>query len=169
MGGNGTLAFLYLQPCPAQVNSVDVPFDPSVAPEGPHDLTVLVSDAAGNTTTILDHQVIIDNSGAYTTLLTRGACNGTSCDDHAQLIQTSKQPSSFTRDLGNSGLTLIGRLLDHTGAPIKGAELQLFYEPSAAGAAVRALASVSTDDATRPPGIDVFQSRDNRRDPPCEG
>lgn len=131
---NGTPAFLYLQPCPAQVNSVDVPFDPSVAPEGPHDLTVLVSDAAGNTTTILDHQVIVDNSGAYTTLLTRGACNGMSCDDHAQLIQTSKQPSSFTRHLGNSGLTLTGRLLDHTGAPIKGAELQLLYQPSELGA-----------------------------------
>lgn len=143
---NGTPAFLYLQPCPAQVNSVDVPFDPSVAPEGPHDLTVLVSDAAGNTTTILDHQVIVDNSGAYTTLLTRGACNGMSCDDHAQLIQTSKQPASFTRHLGNSGLTLTGRLLDHTGAPIKGAVLQLLYEPSAAGAAIRALASVSTDE-----------------------
>jgi hypothetical protein len=143
---DGTAAFLYLQPCPSQVNSVDVPFDPSVAPEGPQELTVLISDAAGNTTTILDHQVIVDNSGAYTTLLRRGACNGISCDDHAQLMQTSKQRASFTRHLSNSGLTLTGRLLDHTGAPIKGAELQLLYQPTEAGAAIRTLASVSTDE-----------------------
>ena len=142
---DGTAAFIYLQPCPSQVNSVDVPFDPSVAPEGPHDLKVLISDAAGNTTTILDHQVVVDNSGAYTTLLTRGACNGTSCDDHAQLIQTSKQRASFTRHLSRSGLTLTGRLVDHTGAPIKGAQVQLLEQPSNPGASMTGAGSVSTD------------------------
>jgi len=142
---DGTAAFLYLQPCPAQLNSVDVPFDPTVAPDGPHDLKVLVSDAAGNTTTILDHQVIVDNSGAYTTLLTRGACNGTSCDDHAQLIQTSKQRASFTRHLSRSGLTMTGRLADHTGAPIKGAQVQLLEQPSNPGASMKAAGIVSTD------------------------
>ncbi len=142
---DGTAAFVYLQPCPSQVNSVDVPFDPSVAPDGPHDLKVLVSDAAGNTTTILDHQVIVDNSGAYTTLLTRGACNGTSCDDHAQLIQTSNQRPGFTRHLSRSGLTLTGRLVDHTGAPITGAQVQLLYQASEAGASMRQVGSVSTD------------------------
>jgi hypothetical protein len=142
---DGTAAFVYLQPCPSQVNSVDVPFEPSVAPEGPHDLKVLVSDAAGNTTTILDHQVIVDNSGAYTTLLTRGACNGTSCDDHAQLTQTSNQRAGFTRHLSRSGLTLTGRLADHTGAPITGAQVQLLYQASEAGASIRQVGSVSTD------------------------
>jgi len=142
---DGTSAFLYLQPCPPQVNSVDVPFDPTMAPDGPHDLKVLVSDAAGNTTTILDHQVIVDNSGAYTTLLRRGACNGTSCDDHAQLIQTSKQRASFTRHLSRSGLTLTGRLVDHTGAPITGAQVQLLEQPSNPGASMTGAGSVSTD------------------------
>jgi len=142
---DSTAAFVYLQPCPSQVNSVDVPFDPSVAPDGPHDLKVLVSDAAGNTTTILDHQVIVDNSGAYTTLLTRGACNGTSCDDHAQLIQTSNQRAGFTRHLSRSGLTLTGRLIDHTGAPITGAQVQLLYQASEAGASMRQVGDVSTD------------------------
>jgi hypothetical protein len=142
---DGTAAFVYLQPCPAQVNSVDVPFDPSSAPDGPHDLKVLVSDAAQNTTTILDHPVIVDNSGAYTTLITRGACNGTSCDDHAQLVATSTLRAGFTRHLSRSGVTLSGRLVDHTGAPIKGAEIQLLYRANNAGAAMRKLTSVSTD------------------------
>ena len=142
---DGTAAFVYLQPCPSQVNSVDVPFDPAPVPDGPHDLKVLVSDAGANTTTILDHQVIVDNSGAYTTLLKRGQCNGTTCDDHAQLTQTSNQRAGFTRHLSRSGLTLTGRLADHTGAPITGAQVQLLYQASEAGASIRQVASVSTD------------------------
>lgn len=142
---DGTAAFLYLQPCPSQVDSVDVPFDPTVASDGPHDLQVLITDAAGNTTTILDHQVIVDNSGAYTTLLTRGACNGTGCDDHAQLVQTTKQRPGFTSHYSRSGLTLTGRLVDHTGAPITGAQVQLLEQPSAAGAVMKVAGVVSTD------------------------
>ena len=42
---DGTAAFLYLQPCPSQVNSVEVPFEPSATSQGPHDLKVLISDA----------------------------------------------------------------------------------------------------------------------------
>jgi hypothetical protein len=142
---DGTAAFVYLQPCPAQVNSVDVPFDPSLVPDGPHDLKVLVSGAAGNTTTILDHQVIVDNSGAYTTLLTRGACNGTSCDDHAQLIQTNRQRAGFTCHYSRSRLTLAGRLLDHAGTPISGGQVQLQEQPSEAGAVLKQVGIVSTD------------------------
>jgi hypothetical protein len=144
---DGTAAFLYLQPCPSQLNSVEVPFDPAVAPEGPHDLKVLVSDAAGNTTTILDHQVVVDNSGAYTTLLTRGACNGTACDDHARLSQNTRQRATFTRHFSRSGLTLAGRLVDHAGAPIKGAQVKLLEQPSEPGAPTREVESVSTDQA----------------------
>lgn len=146
---DGTAAFVYLQPCPSQVNSVDVPFDPSAVSNGPHDLRVLVSDAAQNTTTILDRQVIVDNGGAYTTLLARGQCNGTACDDHAQIVATSKLRATFTRHLSRSGITLTGRLLDHTGAPITGAQVQLLDQPDQSGAAVKAIKSVSTDQGGR--------------------
>jgi hypothetical protein len=142
---DGDAAFLYLQPCPIQVNAADVSFDPSPISDGPHQLRVLVSDAAGGTTTILNHPVIVDNNGAYTTLLARGACNGMSCDDHARLIATSKQRTSFTRHLSRSELTLTGRLVDHTGAPITGAQVQLLYRASEAGASMRQVGSVSTD------------------------
>jgi hypothetical protein len=142
---DGNPAFLYLQPCPAQVNSVDVSFNPALASEGPHDLRVLVSDAAGNTTTILDRQVVIDTSGAYTTLLTRGACNGVSCDDHAQLIPGVRLRASFTRSYRRSALTLTGRLLDHAGAPITGAQVQLLQQPQQAGAAMAQIATATTN------------------------
>jgi hypothetical protein len=142
---DGTAAFLYVQPCPPQVNSVEVPFNPTSVSNGPHELKVLVSDAAGNTTTILDRQVIIDNNGEYTTLLARGACNGTSCDEHARLLASSRQPATFTRHFGHSAVTLTGRLLDHTGAPITGAQVKLFEQAHDAGAPMQEAGTVSTD------------------------
>lgn len=142
---DGNPAFLYLQPCPAQVNSVDVAFNPALAAEGPHELRVLVSDAAGNTTTILDRQVVIDTTGAYTTTLARGACNGSSCDEHAQLIPSTKLHERVTRRYARSALTLEGRLLDHTGAPIGSAQVQLREQTQQTGAALAEIATATTD------------------------
>jgi hypothetical protein len=140
---DGTPAFLYLQPCLTQVNAADVSFEPSTVSNGPHQLRVLVSDAADDTTTILDKQVVIDNNGAYTTLLARGQCNGSTCDDHAQLTATMP-PATFTRRFARSALSLTGRLVDHTGAPITGAEIQLLEQPTYTGAMLKEIASVST-------------------------
>jgi hypothetical protein len=142
---DGAPAFLYLQPCPSQMNGAEVPFDPSTVSNGPHELQVLVSDAAANTTTILDRQVTVNTGGAYTTLLARGQCNGTTCDDHARLVPTSKLRRSLTRHLSRSKLTLTGRLVDHNGAPIKGAQVRLSEQPNAAGAAMREAGNVHTD------------------------
>ncbi len=142
---DGIPAFLHLQPCPAQVNSVDVPFEPGVVPEGPHDLRVLVSDAAGNTTTILDRQVIIDTTGAYTTQLARGQCNGSTCDDHAQLVPGVPLPASFMRRFSRSAVALKGRLVDHTGAAIASAQVLLLQMPQAAGQGTVQVASATTD------------------------
>jgi hypothetical protein len=142
---DGDAAFLYVQPCPAQVNAADVSFDPSAVSDGPHQLRVLVNDAAGDTTTILNRSVVVDNNGAYSTLLVRGACNGTTCDDHARLVSSTKLRASFTRPLGRSSLTLKGSLVDHTGAPISGAQVQLLEQPNEQGAAITEMASVSSD------------------------
>ncbi len=141
---DGTPAFLYLQPCLTQVSAQDVSFDPSTVSDGPHRLRVLVSDAAGDTTTILDRQVVIDNNGAYSTLLARGECNGITCDDHARLIAAAGQPMRFTRRLARSGVSLAGRLVDHAGTPITGAQVQLLEQPACAGAAMRQTASAGT-------------------------
>ena len=126
------------------MNAADVSFDPSAVSDGPHQLRVLVNDAAGDTTTILNHPVVVDNNGAYSTLLARGACNGATCDDHARFLPSTKLRASFTRPLGGS-LTLKGRLVDHTGAPISGAQVQLLEQPNEQGAAIKEMASVSSD------------------------
>ncbi|HEY7961508.1 MAG TPA: hypothetical protein VID29_06260 [Solirubrobacteraceae bacterium] len=59
--GDGLPAFLYTQPCPAAL-SVDVPFDTTGVGDGSHHLIVNVSDAAGNTTPVLDRQIAVANA-----------------------------------------------------------------------------------------------------------
>ena len=57
---DGLPAFLYLQPCPKAVNA-DVGFDSTRVANGTHHLTVTVSDAAGNTATVLDRTIVVEN------------------------------------------------------------------------------------------------------------
>jgi hypothetical protein len=60
---DGLPAFLYTQPCPASL-SVDVPFDTTKLANGSHHLVVSVSDAAGNSTPVLERQVAVANPTA---------------------------------------------------------------------------------------------------------
>jgi hypothetical protein len=60
---DGLPAFLYTQPCPASL-SVDVPLNTTTLSNGSHHLLVSVTDAAGNSTPVVDRQVTIANSGS---------------------------------------------------------------------------------------------------------
>ena len=66
--------FCMCVPCTLEVNDQYLSFNLAKIPDGPHKLTVLVTDAAGNATTAFNREVIVG----------RGACNGT-CDDQAKL------------------------------------------------------------------------------------
>jgi hypothetical protein len=114
---DGLSAFLYLQPCPKTLTG-DVGFDTTRVPNGPHHLVVTISDAAGNTATVLDRNVVIDN-------VERGPCNAT-CDEHAVLrsAQTLRLRRAFTRRYANSNLTLTGQLVGAAG-PVAGAVIEL--------------------------------------------
>ncbi len=48
------------QPCPTET-SVDVPVDTRAFSDGGHDLAVSVTDAAGNTATVLDREITVSN------------------------------------------------------------------------------------------------------------
>jgi hypothetical protein len=138
---NGTYVFLHVLPCPQAVSNVDIPFNTAQIPDGPQQISVLVSDAAGNTTTILNRNVTVENSGQYLirvqreqqeqALAARGTCNA-ECDDHASLRAADAKLTAraFTRRYVHSGLTLKGQLLDHTGSPMKGAVIELHEQAS---------------------------------------
>jgi hypothetical protein len=57
---DGLPAFLYLQPCPSNLN-VDLPFDTTALADGTHHLVVSVTNAAGNSTVALDRKVTLAN------------------------------------------------------------------------------------------------------------
>ena len=57
---DGLPAFLYLQPCLKSLTA-DVGFDSTRVSNGPHHLVVSVSDAAGNTATVLDRSIVVEN------------------------------------------------------------------------------------------------------------
>jgi hypothetical protein len=58
--GTGALMFDYQQPCLTS-EVLDVPVPTQGLPDGPHDLAVTVTDAAGNSSTVLDQAITTSN------------------------------------------------------------------------------------------------------------
>jgi hypothetical protein len=132
---DGLPAFLYLQPCPAQV-SADVGFDTTHVAAGAHHLVVSVIDAAGNAAPVLDRNVTFVNPPPP------GAPNGAGASPQATL-QVSWTGSRRARVMSAYGHrhAAHGRLLAPGGSPIAGAEIEVL--PSGAGAT--AIATPRTD------------------------
>jgi hypothetical protein len=134
---DGRPAFLYVVPCALEVNDQYVSFNLAGIADGPHRLTVLVTDAAGNATTVLDREVIVG----------RGACNGT-CDDQAKLAASdARLLKPITRSYSRSEVRLSGALREPTGSPVTGAQLELLQQPSYTGASMRAIVTTTTNAA----------------------
>ena len=131
---DGRPAFLYVQPCRLEINNQYLSFDLSKIPEGPHKLTVLVTDAAGNATIAFERDVVIG----------RGACNGT-CDDAAQLTASDTALlKPITRHYAQSAITLSGVLHEPSGAYVPGAQLELLQQASYTGAPLVPIAATTT-------------------------
>jgi hypothetical protein len=143
---NGTyykaLNFRWRQPCPQETGvSLEVPTS-SIA-NGQHHLAVDVEDAAGHLSTVYQRTITVENQlaptgtpppstssvpSAGTVAPERGPCNGTPCEEAAQLTATTREPKALTRRLDHSAVTLTGHLVSPTGAPVKGAQVQLLAQ-----------------------------------------
>lgn len=134
---DGRPAFLYTVPCALEVNDQYVFFDMAGISDGPHRLTVLVTDAAGNATTVLNREVVVG----------RGACNGT-CDDQAKLVASDeKLLKPVTRRYSKSGLSLSGVLREPAGTAVPDARLEVLQQPSYTGAPLKVVGSTTTNAA----------------------
>ena len=132
---DGRPAFLYVVPCKLEINDQYVSFNVSQIPEGPHKLTVLVTDAAANATTAFERDVPIG----------RGACNGT-CDDQAQLAASDAALlKPITRHYAQSALTISGVLHEPSGAFVAGAQLELLQQASYTAAPLVPIATTTTN------------------------
>jgi hypothetical protein len=134
---DGRPAFLYVVPCKLEINDQYVTFNLTGIPDGPHKLTVLVTDAAGNKTTAFTREVIVG----------RGACNGT-CLDQAQLaVSNPKMLKPVTRRYARSAIKLSGVLREPTGVPVPGATLELLQQAASIGAPTVPIATTTTNAA----------------------
>jgi hypothetical protein len=153
--GDGLPAFLYLQPCLASV-SADIGFDTTRVSNGSHHLVVSVIDAAGNSSPVLDRNVVIANptaggsstspSGAAGgTIVPTGAPNGTNASQQATLAVSwmATRRARLTTRYGRAQ-TIAGRLTGPGGVPIAAAAIDLLATPAYAGAATVTMPSPHT-------------------------
>jgi hypothetical protein len=140
----GARAFNYAQPCPTET-PVHTEVNTAGLPDGTHAMTVEIEDAAGNVTTIYSGTLTTLNHATTTVVapVERGPCNGTPCDEAAKLLATGGEPKTFTHKLGHSALTLTGRLISPTGAPIKDAQVKLLQQIGGSATATQ-IASTTT-------------------------
>jgi hypothetical protein len=135
---DGLPAFLYLQPCPSSV-SADVGLDTTKLSDGTHHLVVSAIDAAGNSATVLDRQITVENPGVP------GPPNGTNASAPATLEVGWKgtRGRRLTTRLG-ARPTIVGRLVASDGQPIGGAQVGLQAFPAYAGARPVSMPTVVT-------------------------
>jgi len=157
---DGLPAFLYLKPCAPSV-SADVPLDTTALTNGAHHVVVAVTDAAGNSTVVLDRVMAVSNPvpspGPVTTTSNATPSpqnspapqpqptNGLNASALASLsARWSSSSEPALRSRYGRAQTVVGRLLAPSGAPISGALIEASMTPSDQGAHSAALGSVRT-------------------------
>jgi hypothetical protein len=149
LGGttDGLNAFLYTKPCPAEA-SADLPLDTVALGNGPHHLVVTVTDAAGNSATVLDREITVANNlppGCAATGIV--GAHGTS--ETVTLSAGWKgRHGGHLRARYGAAHTIEGRLADAAGV-IANAPVEVCELPAYRGAPTTLLAVARTDAAGR--------------------
>ncbi len=131
--GDGLPAFLYGQPCllAADVHQL---FNSAQVPDGQHELTVSVSDAAGNEAKVIDRIVRFAN-GVRAGAGGRGPGNGSDPSDQAQLrARWARGRGTRATSAYGQRHRIVGRLTASGGHPISGAAVDIVTRPSYPGA-----------------------------------
>jgi hypothetical protein len=144
---DGLPAFLFVQPCPASVTA-NVGLDTTRFANGEHHLTVTVTDAAGNSTVVLERSVLFANALAPGS--PQGGPNGTDASADA-LLSVRWKSTKRARLLAGYGQaeTVLGSLTTPAGAPIGGAHIAVLATPDYAGARTASALGTTTDAAGR--------------------
>jgi hypothetical protein len=141
---DGLPAFLYVQPCPPSVRA-EVGFETTRVSDGEHELTVSVTDAAGNAATVLERAVTINNpsSPAGEPL---GGPNGANASAQARLTVSWKGArGAHAASAYGRSREVVGRLTTASGTPIGGAQVDVLMTPAYAGARTVGDAEAVTD------------------------
>ncbi len=127
--GSGALMFDSQQPC-RQSESVVVPIDTTKFPNGHHELSVVVIDAAGNLATVTDQQISIANptSAALTPTTALSALTPT----YAFALDRSTRAlnGAVSRQYSDSALRFSGTLETQNGVAVPGVEVSVWSAPA---------------------------------------
>jgi hypothetical protein len=133
----GALMFDSGQPC-KQSEQLDLPVDTTSLKDGQHTLTVTVTDAAQNSSVVLDRTITTANSPAPT--VTPGpadaAANGAGASEHARIRLAGQ--TVLARSYARGALTISGHLESSAGQPIAAARLEITQQPASSVSAATA-------------------------------
>jgi len=130
---NGYPEFLYAQPC-KQTETVDLPIDTTVLADGEHGLKVIVTDAAGDSSTVLDQTVTTQNSTTVSSLLpSPPAASAAPVYSLSLTAVTRRLTSGVQRLYNHSALTLSGTLESTSGVAAPGVPVIVWAQPAGGG------------------------------------
>jgi len=144
--GHDPLTWAYQVPCKTSLGGRTYSLNTALVGDGSHHVQVVVEDAAGNQSIVVDRMVATDNAtvsslgalpgpgtggespGAAATAV--GSANGSNASESAQL--GLGVPHTITRTFAHRAVRLTGRLLNGQGQPIGGATLDVLEQISGA-------------------------------------
>jgi len=125
--------------------------------DGAHELKVIVTDAAQNSSTVLDQTITTANRTTVSSLLNTApapvapaASPPAPAPVYAFVLasQTKRLGSSLTRAYSRSGLTFSGTLVNEAGVPASGVTVSLWAQPSSGGPFEQLAQTTSTGTGT---------------------
>lgn len=151
--GHDAYTWAYQVPCKTSVGGRTYSLNTALLPNGLHHIQVIIEDAAGNQSEVLNRTVTTENAGAGSlsalpgpgsSVLLAGAPNGSNASESAAL--QLGLPRSISRPFARRALRLPGRLLGAQGQPISGATLDVIQQiAGASGSQVVAHATTGAD------------------------
>jgi hypothetical protein len=130
---DGSLEFEQLLPC-LQTETVDIPVDTTTLTDGGHDLKVIVTDAAGNSSTVLDQTVTTQNTTTVSSLLPSPPEAPAAPVYSVTLDAATKRLTLGVRRLyGRSSLRLAGTLKNSSGIAAPGVEVSVWAQRGSGG------------------------------------
>lgn len=144
--GHDAYTWAYEVPCKTSVGGRTYNLNTALVSDGSHHVQVVIEDAAGNESIVVDRTVDTHNAspgslgalpgagaggGSSVLPMGAGAPNGSTASESARL--RLGVPGTITRTFAHRALRLTGRLLDAQGEPIGNATLDVLTQTAGAG------------------------------------
>jgi hypothetical protein len=158
--GHDAYTWAYQVPCKTSVGGRTYSLNTALLPDGSHHVQVVIEDAAGNQSIVLDRTVDTQNAtvsslgalpgpgtssvASAASVAGPGTPNGAGASEGARLALG--EPHTISRSFAHRALRLTGRLLNAQGNPIAGAALDVLQQVAGTAAPVLiARASTGSD------------------------